>query len=148
MDLLARGNFYWAGNLNVFVGYKAVERHLARALRIYPGRTNLALFCVGSGRDAYRFQLETNGQHWDAAIYDMSRARSLRIDRGQGRLVRFSEWVEVSRRAAFMVLAMCPPPDAVQAELSVHVTQRSTMKEAVVEFSLDARAAGPGCYAV
>jgi hypothetical protein len=30
----------------------------------------------------------------------------------------------------------------------VHVEQRSTGKEAIVEFSLDARAAGPGCFVV
>src|SRR5262249_20111927 len=38
LELLGRRNTYWAGNLNVFVGDRPVERHLAQALRVYPGR--------------------------------------------------------------------------------------------------------------
>ena len=40
------------------------------------------------------------------------------------------------------------PPVVVRADVEVHVTQRSTRKTAVVEFSFDPRAVGPGCYVV
>src|SRR5206468_4495614 len=58
-DLLGRGQPHWAGNINVFVGARPVERHLARALRVYPGRTNLVMFMVGSPAmpDAFAFEL-------------------------------------------------------------------------------------------
>jgi hypothetical protein len=46
------------------------------------------------------------------------------------------------------LLALCPPADCTAAALEVHVTQRSTGQSAVVEFSLDPNAAGPGCYVV
>ncbi len=47
-----------------------------------------------------------------------------------------------------MLLAMCPPEGCRQGNVEVHVTQRSTGKTAIVEFSFDAAAAGPGCYVV
>jgi hypothetical protein len=47
-----------------------------------------------------------------------------------------------------MLLALRPPKDAGAGAFAVHVTQRSTGQEAVVEFSLDPAAAGPGCYTV
>ena len=35
-----------------------------------------------------------------------------------------------------------------EAAVEVHVCQRSTQQTAVVEFTFDSRAAGPGCYVV
>jgi hypothetical protein len=43
-------------------------------------------------------------------------------------------------------LLVNPLPDAVDGAVEVHVRQRSSSKTAVVEFTLSARAAGPGCY--
>src|SRR6266542_4447382 len=72
-DLLGRGQPYWAGNINVFIGIHSVERHLARALRVYPGRVNLAMFMVGGPgrRDAYTFELERVALDWKAGLYDI-----------------------------------------------------------------------------
>jgi hypothetical protein len=47
-----------------------------------------------------------------------------------------------------LMLALQPPATAEAGQVEVHVRQRSTGRTAVVEFSLDARAAGPGCYVV
>src|SRR5262245_54044276 len=66
LKLLGHGALHWAGNLNVFIGGKAVERHLARALRVYTGKVNMAMFFVGSRRDAYRFDLRGSAVKWDA----------------------------------------------------------------------------------
>jgi len=61
--------------------------------------------------------------------------------------VRQSEWV-MTRGRRLMILAMLPPEGCRQGNLEVHVTQRSSGKTAIVEFSLDPTAAGPGCYVV
>src|SRR5438067_2103865 len=65
------GGVHWAGNLNVFVGGRDVERHMAQALRVYPGRVNLAMFVVGSGAaDEYRFELNGDGTAWNARLFN------------------------------------------------------------------------------
>jgi hypothetical protein len=145
--LLGQGGFHWAGNLNVFIGGKDVERHLAQALRVYPGRTNLAMFVVGSHRkDAYAFHLTGDAADWDARLFDMSRAESCALDVRTADAVGDDEWLEL--RCGGVMLALVPPPDARAGSIAVHVRQSSTGREAVVEFSLDASAAGPGCYVV
>lgn len=147
MELLGRGNPHWAGNLNVFIGSKAVERHLAQALRIYPGRVNIAMFCVGERRDAYAFHLEGDGADWDAALYDMTTAKTLAFDPRHGDAIPANEWIRLTGPGTFM-LALCPPEDCGRGSVEVHVRQRSTGQSAVVEFSLDPNAAGAGCYVV
>jgi hypothetical protein len=147
LDLLGRPNVHWAGNLNVFVGGRDVERHLAQALRVYPGRTNLACFVVGSGPDAYRFRLEGEGAGWDASLHDLTASGSLLPDRSGEGADPPGEWVEVDRQR-LMILALRPPKGCGTGSVEVRVEQRSTGREAVVEFSLDPAAAGPGCYVV
>ncbi len=144
-DLLGRGNPHWAGNLNVFVGGKPVERHRARALRIYPGRANLAFFLLGSGPDAYSLRIEGDGAQW-TTLLDATDCASPCDREHAGRLGE-SQWIETTG-THFILLAMCPPPDWRQGGVEVHVRQRSTDETAVVEFTFDAAAAGPGCYAV
>jgi hypothetical protein len=144
MDLMGRANPHWAGNLNIFIGGRAVERHMAQALRVYPGRLNLALFVVGSGRDAYAFDLHGTAAEWGAALYAMNDVRALTELRPTS-TVPVGEWVEVAAQT-FMILALQPPRDCPAGSVEVHVRQQSTGQEAVVEFSLDPAAAGPGCY--
>lgn len=149
-ELLGSRNPHWAGNLNIFVGGRAVERHLARALRIYPGRVNLAFFMVGSGRDAYSFEFGGEGANWEAALYDPLSHRSpltLLSDPDHFRSLGHGEWLEVERQAV-LLLAIRPPQDCRSGNIDVHVTQRSTGNTAIVEFSLDRDAAGPGCFVV
>ena len=77
-DLLSRGNLYWAGNLNVFVGGQAVERHRACELRIVPERTNVVMFFVGNGQpDHYRFDLQGVDRRWEATLMNPRVAHSL-----------------------------------------------------------------------
>jgi len=147
LELLGRTNQHWAGNLNLFIGSKPVERHLAQALRVYPGRVNIAMFIVGSGPDAYAFHLDGEGANWEAALYNGASLRSLALDRDRTPAIALDKWVEVSGHG-LMLLALCPPEGCSQQTLEVHVKQRSTGQTAVVEFSLDPKAAGPGCYVV
>jgi hypothetical protein len=143
--LVGQGSVHWAGNLNIFIGGRAVERHMAMALRIYPGRTNLAMFVVGSGRDAYRFELSGTGTAWDPGLFDMTAAVSLRGDLARHQPVQDEDWLTVEGRR-MMLLAVSPPDDCGEGELAVHVTQRSSGQTAVVEFGFDPAAEAPGCY--
>ncbi len=145
MDLIGLRNLYWAGNLNIFIGARSVERHMAQALRTYPGRTNAAMFLVGEARDAYSFSLSGAGAAWDAALYHW-RIHSLQQLRDNP-AAAFDQWIELDGMNA-MVLAMLPPTDCEAGDVQVHVRQKSSGREAVVEFSFDPAAAGPGCYAV
>jgi hypothetical protein len=146
-DFLFGKTTYWAGNLNVFLGNQAVERHRAEALRILPGHVNLAMFCVGGGPgDAYRFELLGLERGWQALLLDPSRASTVvnLIDSGP---ITLGEWIP-GPRCRFLILALSPPSNCEQDEVEVHVTQQSTGKSAVVEFSFSPDAAGPGCYVV
>jgi hypothetical protein len=47
-----------------------------------------------------------------------------------------------------MMLALRPPEDCEAGGVEVHVEQRSTGQVAIVEFSFDPTALGPGCFVV
>ncbi len=147
MDMLGRGALHWAGNINVLIGNQAVERHRAKALRIYPGRMNMAVFFVGSKRDQYQFAFEGSGVDWNPRLTDASGFPSLLASATTAGRIPHSRWITLRRRSVIM-LAMSPPAACEQGSLEIHVCQRSTGREAVVEFSLDPKAAGPGCYVV
>jgi hypothetical protein len=147
LSLLSRPGAHWAGNINVLIGNHAVERHLAQALRVYAGRTNLAIFFVGDQPDEYQFALTGNGVNWDASLFDFTEMSSLLGSRSSNNVIVESKWIKMA--ACRMVLLAIQPPEHCEAgEIEVHVRQRSTDREAVVEFSLDPKAAGAGCYAV
>jgi hypothetical protein len=147
-DLAGRGQPHWAGNINVFVGAQPVERHMASALRVYPGHTNLAMFIVGSpGKpDAYSFDLVESNPDWKAALYDVTNNRTLVVDPGDSS-IEPTQWVETNGGLMAM-LAIHPPADCRAGNVEVHVTNRSAQKTAVVEFNLDPFAQGTGCYFV
>lgn len=147
LALFGRGGIHWAGNLNIFFPGKDVERHLAQALRIYPGRVNMAMFIVGDrGRDAYRFRVTGNGAAWAARLVDLGAGDSFATLAGKGGGIETGVWMHPA--TSLLMLALEPPVDATTGAVNVHVEQQSTGREAVVEFSLDADAAGPGCYVV
>jgi hypothetical protein len=132
----------------VFIGGKAVERHQAKALRILPEHTNLVMFCVGDGHpDSYRFDLAGLSSGWEPTLFDPTSALSLARGLSEGKLISLGAWIPI-QRASVIFLALRPPANCREANVDVHVTQRSTQKSAVVEFSFDATAAGPGCYVV
>jgi hypothetical protein len=145
LQLLGRGGVYWAGNLNVFVGGKDVERHMAQALRVYPGMVNLALFVVGHGRpDAYRYHLTGTGEDFNATLQGTDGLQSLKFDTARSPVPE-EKWIETAGFSC-MMLVLHPPKGCREGSVKVHVTQQSSGREALVEFSLDPRAAGAGCY--
>ncbi|MCO6454973.1 MAG: hypothetical protein J5I93_06710 [Pirellulaceae bacterium] len=149
-QLMGRQSKHWAGNINVLIGQQAVERHMAQALRIYSGKTNLATFVVGERADEYKFDFSGTGSNWQVALFDSMNWSRLflpgRARSGDG-LIRTGQWHPLERTTP-ITLAVSPPEDCEAGSINVHVRQRSTDREAVVEFSLDPRAAGPGCYTV
>jgi hypothetical protein len=148
MKMILQSTPHWIGNINVMVGQTDVERHLARAVRVYPGRVNMAWFFVGSaGRDAYAFRLEGVAEDWQARLFDMTARDSLVLDVNKNPELAPEVWIETTHTRC-MLLALQPPKSCPAGTIKVHVTQRSTGRTAVVEFSLDPRAAGRGCYVV
>ena len=145
LDLLGQHSAHWAGNINVLVGRKATERHAADALRFYAGRLNKALLLVGNHLpDAYTFGLTGEVASWNLQL-------SAYVVRSGSRPAEQIRKVELGRpydaSGPFLVgLSVLPPATCERGELAVHVTQRSTGRTAIVEFSLDATARGPGCY--
>jgi hypothetical protein len=142
--LLGRSGYHWAGNIDILMRGKAAERHLAQALRVYPGKTNAAMFFVGDRNDGYKFELSGDVEDWKAELVDMTRSPSLKP--GKAPVTPTGEFREFTRGTYYLV--MRPPHDAERGAVSIHVTRQSDNKEAVVEFSLDSRAKGAGCYTV
>jgi hypothetical protein len=149
MDLLLQETPHWAGNINVLVGNTDVERHRPRALRVYPGRLNMAWFVVGAGGapDAYAFRLQGPAAQWDAKLFDMTSRERLNISADDNGAIVPDEWIE-THGSRTILLALRVPQECEAASVAAHVTQKSTQRKAVVEFSLDPKAAGRGCYSV
>ncbi len=141
--LLGQPSVHWAGNFNVFIGGRAVERHCAKAVRIYPGRSNWAMFVVGSGTDAYAFHVTGVESGWHVALHAGLPGIALFASNACSEIVqnRWHSGLEV-RLVQFSV---CPSEGCGKGEVAVHATQQSTGTAAVVEFSLDPHAAGSGC---
>jgi len=139
---LDRPRPHWAGNLNVWIGGTPVERHRAPRLRIHAGRPNVATFFVGDGPDDYVFRLEGLSPRWECRLRstteDVTWATNVEGD---------PRWLSLTGRA-MLSLVLHPPETCTAGEVVVHVTQRSTGREAAVEFDLDPEAPGPGCITV
>jgi hypothetical protein len=148
MQILLQETPHWIGNINILVGKTDVERHRARALRVYPGRMNLAWFFVGSGgRDAYAFRLDGLGRQWDTRLFDMTARESLVLNVRESEEIAPNQWIPCEG-SWVLLLALKVPLNCTAGTVEVEVTQQSTGRKAVVEFSLDPQAAGRGCYAV
>jgi hypothetical protein len=144
-DFVGRDQLHWAGNVNVFIGKTPVERHRAKALRVYPGRTNLAMFIVGGEKpDAYAFEIVGLNPDWKAVLYNATNRQTL-VVQSSDQPIEEMQWVEAAGKLMIM-LATRPPAGCQEGNVEVHVTRRSCQTSAVVEFDLDPAAQGPGCY--
>lgn len=143
-QLLGRECPHWAGNIDVLVGLNAVERHMAKALRVYPGRANVALFMLGGGARRYSMRIAGDVEDFGHALYDPLGGTSLHEKNGTYLLDLSSK-----RPWARMILYVCRPPEGYErGSVEVHVQRQPGGDQAVVEFSLAADALGTGCYAV
>lgn len=146
-EFFGREQPHWAGNINVFVGQRAVERHVARSLRIYAGRTNLAMFMVGGSgsRDAYAFDLNGLAPGWKAALFDTTCKGTFLVQANEAP-VQERHWVEAVAGTMLVVLLVRPPLVCENGSVQVQVVRRSSGETATVEFDLDPTAQGAGCY--
>jgi hypothetical protein len=148
-ELVGRGQPHWAGNINVFIGAREVERHRTTALRVHAGRPNLAMFFVGDRgrRDAYAFDFVGLEPGWDASLHNATGARTLSLGASE-KPIQETRWVEAPEGHMVIVMIIHPPAGCQEGNVEVHVTRRSSEKTAVVEFNLDPNSKGPGCYCV
>lgn len=144
LDLLDGARPHWAGNLNVWIGKQAVERHAAPRLRIFPGRANLSIFCLGHEPDGYAFSVQGLGEDWRCELLDLLSGRAVEWEREP-----WSEpqWLSTQNTRPILFVVR-PPLGCARGNTAVHVTQRSSGKSALVEFDLDPGAQGTGCYSV
>ena len=147
MALAGQAPHHWVGNINVFIGQHAVERHFAKSLRIYAGRANSAIFDVGGNGtcDAYAFELKGLNLDWKAVLFNLTDRQKLVIGPAD-KPVEETAWVE-STGMMMAMLSLYPPANCGADNLEVHVTRRSRGDTAVVEFDFDPKAPGRGCFA-
>jgi len=140
LALVGSEGVHWAGNLNVHLGNRPVERHMARALRIEAGRLNLAMFMLGGGAS---YSLSFRGGHaeWALGLIDLPRSRWIPYEDEPLALT-----AGAGASAHSVLVAFRPPELATTGSLEVHVQRRPGGETAVVEFALDVNAQGPGCY--
>ena len=153
--IAGRGNKHWAGNINVYLGGRAVERHQARGLKIYPGIENWALFNLGSRKgEEYLLNFTGTGAEWDARVFHLpnaqeeySAAREMQGGREQlGEGIGSGELFVTPMGSAWMAAMVNPPEDAAEEKLNIDIQELSSGRSTTVEFQMMANASGGGFY--
>jgi hypothetical protein len=143
LAMLTMGGIHWAGNINVFFPTADVERHAAQAMRIHPGRTNMADFIIGKPAEEYQFHLDGHAAEWNAKLYDTKIGLPILAGTSTPELEQ-GRWIRPA--CGIILLSVEPPAEAKTGAVNVRVRQKSTGRQAVVEFAMDSNATGPGCY--
>ena len=143
---------HWIGNINVLIGEKDVERHMAQAFRIYPGAANRCVFFLGDKADeSYGFELKGPGAGWVTNLSRLEGPWGCGYFAGgnecPGKQIQPGDWLGVEPGGQIGV-EISPPGDATEGGLSIEVCRKSDKRGAVVEFDFSESAAGTGCYTV
>ncbi len=150
-----RGNRHWAGNINVHLGGRAVERHQANGLRIYPGLENWALFNLGSRKgEEYICTFEGEGVAWDPMVFHLENAddeyvAAREVHRGReclGQGIGSGGSFVTPRTSAWMAVMVSPPAGRRWGGLGIEIYELSSERSTKVEFELDSTASGSGLY--
>ena len=154
-DLHHGRSVHWVGNINVLMNGVDVERHQARAFRIYPGKINRSLFFLGGGAQyATSFEILSPGEDWPTRLYIGKQLliqfiAGLERESSPGKIIEPGEWIRLGFRSTVAV-EICPPADATSGALGIQVLQKSPnsekVRKAVVEFDFSESAVGPGCH--
>ena len=153
VDLHQGRSVHWVGNINVLIGDMDVERHMARAFRIYPGLINRSIFFVGDkALESYRFQISGDSAEWPTSLIRIENKYwgFLRFAQGddlQGEQIQPSDWIKIDP-IGLVGVEIRPPESAREGSLSIHVCRKSDNRTGVVEFDFSETALGPGCYTV
>ena len=166
-DLHQGRSAHWVGNINVLMNGVDVERHEARAFRIYPEKVNRSWFFLGGGAShSTSFDIWASSEGWSTKLYNtrpswdwsfsereslVGFAGGLEMKTYPGELIEPGDWVRMGR-GAMVAVEICPPADATKGNLGIQVLQKSPgsekVRKAVVEFDFSESAVGPGCYTV
>ena len=143
---------HWIGNINVLIGDADVERHMAQALRIYPGFANRCVFFLGDKTgESYSFELKGPGAEWVTKLSRLEEPWGFRCFSGgyagPWQQIQPGDWLGVEPNGQIGV-EISPPEDATEGGLSIEVCRKSDKRGAVVEFDFSESAAGTGCYTV
>ena len=155
-------NMHWVGNINVLIGEVDVERHMARAFRIYPGAANRSVFFLGNkAGESHRFQLSGSGAWWPTELSQLgpsafgSFAIGSKLSPDQGMEIEPDVWVSANPTPLShgipygkIGVEIRPPEDATEGSINIEVCRKSDKRTAVVEFDFSKTAVGPGCYTV
>ena len=165
VDLHQGRSVHWVGNINVLMDGIDVERHEARAFRIYPEKVNRSWFFLGGDqRDFTSLEIRAPDEGWSTRLYntkprwslmDIEELRGfttgLEMETYPGELIEPGEWARLGM-APIVAVEICPPEDATSGTLEIQVLQKSPCSEevrkAVVEFDFSESAVGPGCHTV
>jgi hypothetical protein len=136
----------WLGNIEVFLNNNRVERHCGRGLQVQPGMLNWTVFMVGWGvrSEAYSFRIHGDGKAWKTRLFAVPLSARSMIGTSGGTAIREGRWMDASA-VRFVRLQFRPPERSRRGTIDVEVAQRSSGLKAVIEYSLDAEATGPGC---
>ncbi|MFP6899423.1 MAG: hypothetical protein VCA36_00680 [Opitutales bacterium] len=144
---------HWVGNINVLIGNVDVERHTARAFRIYPGLSNRSVFFLGDKvGESYSFQMSGDGAEWPTKLIRIENMGfgfmnfSLGGDY-PGKQILPNDWKRVDP-IGLIGVDIRPPEYVKEGGLGIHVCRKSDNRTAVVEFDFSETALGSGCYTV
>lgn len=150
-----RGNKHWAGNINVYLGGRAVERHQAQGLKICPGIENWALFNLGSRKgEEYLLNFTGTGVEWDARVFHLpnargecSAAREIQGGREQlGEGIGSGGLFVTPMGSAWMTAMVNPPEGVTEGKLNIDIQELSSGRSTTVEFQMMAIASGRGLF--
>ena len=150
-----RANKHWAGNINVLLDNKAVERHQAHGLRVHPGIENWALFNLGSRKgEEYIFTFDNTGAEWATKLFHLPNVRDehMAVHEVQKGFEHLGQGIEsgglivTSTGFTWMAAMVSPPEDSTEGKLNIDIRELSSGRNAIVEFQMMANAQGRGLY--
>lgn len=150
-----RGNKHWAGNINVHLSGRAVERHQAQGLRICPGMENWAILNLGSRKgEEYLLTFRGTGAEWDARVFHLPNAREeySAAREMQGGREHLGEGIEsgglfvTPMGSAWMAAMVSPPEGATEGKLDIDIHELSSGRSTTVEFQMMAGSMGGGFF--
>ena len=153
MNLHQGRSVHWVGNINVLIGNVDVERHAARAFRIYPGLSNRSVFFLGDKvGESYSFQMSGDGAEWPTKLIRIENMGLgfINFSAGldcSGKQILPNDWKRVDP-IGLIGVDIRPPEYVKEGGLGIHVCRKSDNRKAVVEFDFCKTALGPGCYTV
>ena len=163
LDLHQGRSVHWVGNVKILIGTTDVERHVAQAYRVYPGKANRSVFYLGyKAGESYRFHMAGTGAEWPTKLIRLDGVsfgiflqqiglhrptQAAQSSQLFEKKIEPDNWFDVDGFGKIGI-EICPPEDATQGSLDIEVCRKSDNRTAVVEFDFSETAPGSGCHVV